>query len=157
MKGPAMSTNSTSKLTPLQSPTIKILSFKPMLLLSHFRKRDLVANVEGFTATVTALHTDRLATAVGGRTTGHSSVGPEGALHMAAHPPHTSNRTKKAIRQQAAETQTGRRRRKWQVWEEALQQERHSQEGQRKPQQQAFLSQFTPGSCGRERSKYNRS
>ena len=46
---------------------------------------------------------------------------------LAAHPPHTDNRTKKAIQQQAAEA---RRRRRWQDWEEVLQERRHSLESE---------------------------
>ena len=87
MRGLAMNINNTSKLTQHPRLVTRTPSSKLMLLSSLFRKRGHVANVEGYTTTVTALHT-----AVGGRTIGLRCVEQE-VPHPGIHPPHTSHRT----------------------------------------------------------------
>ena len=71
---------------------------KPLIqtnaLAKSFQKKSLVASVGGATTKKTAQHTDRPATAVGGRTTGQLCAEQGGTPHLHIHPPHIVNRGK---------------------------------------------------------------
>ena len=92
MRVSAKSTKYTNKLTMALHLITRAPLFKQMLYPS-FHKKIFVASVGGATTTVNAQHWDRHAISMARRTTGHRCVEHKETPQLAAHPPHTSNKT----------------------------------------------------------------